>query len=226
MNSVAWRVIVLALSLSGLSAVVNAGTPPPARPDRLVAAAGDDWWRRARSAIEASEYNVSWSNATSSAPTDVGWQAPNRAHGFRVWFTEDGVRIVPRRGDAETWEWGLSLVAWGRAGSMIPVPAARLAVDRQRIDADRGALLEWFVNGPKGLEQGFKIEALPEENATVPDGAESATCRAPLQLDLALTGTLRPALSEDRQAVDFTTPGGARVLRYAGLAAQDAREPR
>ena len=89
----------------------------------------------------------------------------------------------------------------------LPFPA------ENRVDYSRGELIEWFVNGPEGLEHGFTIPAPPLEDAT----------DAPLQLELALTGSLDPVVSEDRKAVDFVTASGARVIHYAKLKVRDAR---
>ena len=178
-------------------------------PEGLPPGAEDDWWSAARTGIELSEYHASWQAQTPFADLDSGWQAPNRAHDFRTWFTESGVRLVPRRAETPAWEWSVSLVGWGRPGAMREVGPARLSVVENRVDADRGELVEWFVNDPRGLEQGFTIDAPPPG-----DG--------PLALDLAVGGTLSAILAGDRQAFDFTAPDGQRVLHYGQLLATDA----
>ncbi len=139
-------------------------------------------------------------------------QAPNRAHGFRSFFTEPGVRLVPRLETEAAWEWGLEWVGYGRANAMGPVPAATLSPQGSRIEYRRGALTEWYVNTPKGLEQGFELPAPPEGG----DG--------PVLLQLALMGSLHPVVSQDGQSIDFLSIEGARVLRYAELHVTDARE--
>ena len=171
------------------------------------------WWSAAQANIEASEYHVTWSIANGLADLAAAYQAPNRAHGFRTYFTEQGIRVIPRTESPPSWEWGLSLARWGRSGATEAAGDARLFVDGNRVEIDRGPIVEWFVNDAKGLEQGFTI-------GTPPEGAESG---APLVVDLALTGTLEPMLSEDGQAIDFAVPGGQRVIHYAQLAASDAR---
>jgi hypothetical protein len=54
-------------------------------------------------------------------------QAPNRAHGFRTFFSEKGIRAVPRLEREGTWEWSLQWVGYGRGSDIVPVPAATVA---------------------------------------------------------------------------------------------------
>jgi len=76
-----------------------------------------------------------------------------------------------------------------------------------RIEYRRGRFTEWYENRPDGIEQGFVLPAPPDGEAT----------EAPLHLELTLTGSLRPLISEDGQAIDFMAKDGRPVLRYAGL---------
>ena len=46
--------------------------------------------------------------------------------------------------------------------------------------------------------------------------------KVPLRIELTLTGDLTPTLTQDGRAIDLTTEGGVRVLRYGGLYAEDA----
>src|SRR6185503_1008714 len=50
----------------------------------------------------------------------AAWQATNRAHGFRTWFGDEGIRVIPRSEDAPSWTWGLSLVGYGRGDALWP----------------------------------------------------------------------------------------------------------
>jgi len=103
------------------------------------AAAASDQEARALAAIQAREYELSWQ-------ADRGaWQAPNRAQNLRTYFTDAGIRVVPRlEQDPEqpSWEWGLSLVRYGRAGVAGKAAlgaARRLAPQGNRLDRDWGA---------------------------------------------------------------------------------------
>ncbi|MFQ5720366.1 MAG: hypothetical protein ACE5IK_12530 [Acidobacteriota bacterium] len=65
------------------------------QPDRLSA----DWWRRARREITASEYQSTWQSQTRFDDLKAAWQAPDRAQGFRTYFTPraSGSCRAPRR---------------------------------------------------------------------------------------------------------------------------------
>ena len=169
------------------------------------------WSAAVEREIADSEYRLTWQEETALAGIEAAWQAPNRAHDFRTYFTGDGIRLVPRSTDGASWEWGLSLVRVCRPGSAGLAEAARLSVAGPEAEYDRGSVVERYVNDRRGLEQLFEIE-------DAPGGA-----RGPVHLDLALSGTLSPVIAEDGQAIDFATPGGVKVLHYASLLVVDAR---
>jgi hypothetical protein len=171
-------------------------------------AAPKDWWGRVAEDIRSSEYEITWE--------DSAWQAPNRAHGFRTYFTEAGIRVVPRTSEGPSWEWGLSLIEYGRSADAHPPEPARVHPKSRRIEYDRGSIVEWYVNGPEGLEQGFTLARPPNDRKPSDDAAD------PLRLAMSMAGGLVPAISEDGMAVDFAIPGGRRLLHYAGLAVTDA----
>ncbi len=156
----------------------------------------------ARRLAESGEYHVSES--------DGRWQAPNRAQDFRAVFEPYGVRLVPRAAaDRPAWTWSLALRAAGRPDALAPVAPGRVRVDGARVEYVRDDMTEWFVNSAAGLEHGVTLAARPAGSGTV-------------VLDFALGGSLRPHVSADGQAIDFSAPGGAWVLRYAKLAVTDA----
>ncbi len=205
------RVLLSTFTLAVLAALAGtacADTGETASTDSVPA----DWWATVQKSLEESEYHVTWQDRTYLEDLPGAWHAPNRAHGFRTYFTERGIRVIPRTEQGCSWEWGLALAAWGRVGAMRPVGAATLEARENRIDYARKGLAEWYANGPDGLEQGFTIDEPPG------GGRESS----PLRLDLALSGTLRPILSGDGQALDFADPSGRRVLRFAQLVVRDA----
>ncbi len=221
--------LVIALFLFVAPALAQA-PPDDARTENALAPAGGgsqdsaetplpagvtaDWWAATQREIRDSEYFVTWQDVTVLADLPAAWQAPNRAHNFRSYFTERGIRVVRRTETTPTWEWGLALLGVGRGDQRPAVAAASLSADRNRIEFDRGSVREWFVNSSDGIEQGFTIADRPAS-----DGAVGA----PLYVDLALTGDLRPVLAEDNQAITFFAPGGEAILTYARLAARDDR---
>ena len=135
---------VLVAVIAFAPAAVLAGEPP----------AGTDvpgaWWSQAQQEIAREEYQVTWQTETALPDLDAAWHAPNRSHGLRIYFTEEGIRVVPRTDDAPSWEWGLAWVGYGRGGMSWPVLAASLDPSGPRIDYRRGALAEWYENPPAG----------------------------------------------------------------------------
>jgi uncharacterized protein (DUF2345 family) len=88
------------------------------------------------------------------------------------------------------------------------LPTASPIMLANRAIYEHGAVREWFVNGPLGLEQGFDLAARPRAG------------RGPLTASVALSGNVRARL--DQGSVLLTRPGGA-SLRYGGLVVTDAR---
>ena len=178
------------------------------------------WWAAVQEDIGRSEYQVTWQDRTHlpDLPAEsprfripAAYQAPNQAHNLRTYFTPTGVQVIPRTGEG-AWEWGLRLTGHGYEGAIQPAGPATLRTDGRRIEYRRGDLTEWYVNDHRGLEQGFTLYARPP-------GAHG---RAPLQLQLELTGNLTPTLTGDGLAIDLASEFGVRVLRYGGLYAEDA----
>ena len=165
--------------------------------------------------IGRSEYRVTWQDHTYLPDLPAAFQAPNRAHNLRTYFTPTGIRVFPRTGDRASWEWGLRLTGYGYEGAIQPVAPATLSAEGDRVEYRRGGLTEWYVNDERGLKQGFTIAARATRTSEE-TGAES------LVLELAVTGDLSPSLTEDGLAVELTTQGGVRVLRYGSLYAEDA----
>ena len=99
----------------------------------------------------------------------------------------------------------LSLRRFGHQNALRTVPAAQPRADRNRVSYARGALREWYANGPGGLEQGFTVHARPRGGG-------------PLTLELGLGGNLVPELRGGELRLD----GAHTALRYGGLTVRDA----
>jgi FG-GAP repeat/Divergent InlB B-repeat domain len=127
--------------------------------------------------------------------------ARNPVQRFAVHVSRRGARIVVAAGTAS-----LRLRAVGRGRTVVPVAASRQVVNRNMVRIGHGAVAEWLVNGPLGLEQGFAVVRRP-----------SGPAGAPLTLALGGEGTLAPALHGG--VVSF----GSSDLRYGQLSAVDAR---
>jgi len=162
------------------------------------------------------------------------WQAPNRAHGFRTYFMDEGIRVVPRTEAGPSWLWGLTFAGYGRGSTAWPVSQAIPRPAASRVEYRRGDVDEWYVNAPRGLEQGFTLQAAPEEAARrgkvgasrgrsdLPGRGRGSPREGLLHLDLSLSGSLMPLVAADGQSIDFALPGGDRVVRYAELLVTDA----
>jgi len=182
----------------------------------------DDWLSRVQQRIADSEYQVTWQEATRLQNVSAAWHAPNRAHDFRAYFIEEGIRVVPRQQAESSWQWGLSLIGYGRGEQVSPVAAAKLTAVDNRIGYDRGEVVEWYVNARRGLEQGFTLTAPPEEVARSRGHVMGGVEGEPAHVVLVLSGNLSAVFAADGQAIDFMTPAGVRAVRYAELSVYDA----
>ncbi len=192
----------------------------PLQSERNVAGAGDvptNWWKSVQLNLRESEYRIVPPAPPSPANTRAIYQAFNRAHSLRTYFTAQGIRVVPVNGDTSDWEWGLHLQGYGFAGNLQPAREQNSAplqpiVEGNRIEYRRGNLTEWYVNDERGLEQGFTFAAAPPASKN----------QLSLVVEMALAGNLAPILSRDGSAIDFINPHGDTILRYADLRAFDA----
>jgi hypothetical protein len=170
---------------------------PPAGSGGAAEFVASDVLARVERELEQREYRVSRNS--------LGLQAPNRAHDLRIYFEPTGIRVHDRTGAADAPLLTLSLAGVGREAALGPAEPGVLSSQDARVEIRRGALLEWYENSARGLEQGFTL-------AERPAGA------GPLALELAVTGA-DASLRGD--AVLFATTSG-RTLQYAALRATDA----
>jgi PKD repeat protein len=177
-----------------------------------------DWSATVREDIRRSEYYVTWQDHTYLPGLAAAYQAPNRAHNLRTYFTLEGPVVIPRVWPESTqpppWRWGLTLIGYGYEGYVRSVSAPKLTASTNRIEYRREGLTEWYVNNKRGLEQGFTVMTAPNSHFI--------TCTSQLVLEFTISGDLRPNLTDDTQAIEFTTTGGVRVLRYSDPHACDA----
>lgn len=136
--------------------------------------------------------------------------AANPRHRFAVRFAPSNVNIVL---GTET----LSLRYLGCAKEWLtravepdndPMPVAR----GNRVEYLRGTVVEWYANGPFGLQQGFEVTQPPEQT----------NGRRPLRLGFEIGGSLVPTLDDAGRKLVFRNSQGEAMLTYAGLAAWDA----
>jgi hypothetical protein len=171
-------------------------------------------------AVEAASYSI---NPVPSAPltnSQAGYEAANPAQALQTHFTGDEVRVL---GTSErNWQLGLKLRSYGYGTGLVPVVSGEMKAQGDHIEItkrERGtlrplSLVEWYVNKPGGLEQGFTLSA-PPPPATRPQPPSPARLRMVIEI----TGDLRGELREDGQAVLLTDREGRHVSTYDHLEA-------
>jgi hypothetical protein len=172
-----------------------------------------DWLAAAQENVRKSEYSVTWKEQTYLPDIKAAYQAPNRAHNMRTYFTQEGIRIIPRTQTNPDWTLGLSLKGFGYEGDIQPVAPSKLSVSGNRIEYKRGNLTEWYLNNERGIEQGFTIQVPPESE-------KQRGSRIELKLDI--HGDLNGTLNSLANTVEFSTAGGVGAVRYSKLHALDA----
>ena len=172
------------------------------------------WYATVQKDIAANEYHL-------SPPSDSSkglYQAPNRAQGFRSLFTEKGVKLCPRDGKEEAWQWGLEVIVPSDLERRIKKESLikpKIKTSENKIEFDRGWVKEWFVNSPEGLEHGFTIYKRDSVGAI----HESP---GTLNIDMKLTGGLHPKFAEDGQRIDFHDSNSVSVLSYSKMKVTDS----
>jgi len=96
-----------------------------------------------------------------------GLQAPNRRHNLRTYFEASGIRVRDRTAPEMPDLLGLSLVGVGRGELLAPVTPGEVVAEGARIEIRRPSLVEWYVNSPAGLEQGFTLLERPKGKGTL-----------------------------------------------------------
>jgi hypothetical protein len=132
--------------------------------------------------------------------------AVNARHGLTATMGPEGFAVRAGSG-----EWRLRLTAWGRGEGRQAIATSAAAAHLNRVEIGRGGVVEWWANGPLGVEQGWTVPEPP-----------SPGHRGPLTLVLAQSGTLRARAGADRGALAIVDGADREILRYAGLAAVDA----
>ena len=135
-----------------------------------------------------------------------GFRAPNPKHRLVADFASSGVKV-----SVGTATWSLALRAYGYGDEPQAVSAVAPQAMANRVEYQRGALTEWYLNGPIGLEQGFTLARPPAERTG-----------GPLTLALTLSGDLTASVDPTGKDVVLSRADGTPVLAYRGLTAYDA----
>ena len=146
------------------------------------------------------------SNVGAGHEASIPWQA--RGGGLVSDFGEHGVRIAGA-GHAELL---LGLAAIGRGSRLesLPAVAPQRHLGRVSYTRSRNGVIEWYANGPFGLEQGFTL-------AHRPAGAGRLTLAVG-----SVPGGERARIAPDGSSLVILGSGHRALLRYGSLTVTDA----
>lgn len=136
----------------------------------------------------------------------LGLRAENVRHRLAANFTLQGVEV-----DRGNGRWAMALRGYGHGNALKPVGRVAPEAGFNRVEYRRGALTEWYVNGPLGLEQGFTVKGAPGRDVS-----------GPLTVALALSGDFSATVTSDQKGLSLRDRDQRPVLSYAGLAAYDS----
>jgi hypothetical protein len=156
----------------------------------------------------------------------AGWALANRTQGFTA-HVQSGELLVSSGAD----HWQMSLAGFGYGGTVQSVGAAQCSASNNRVACDYGAIEEWYVNGPGGLQQGFTVDPPPDpavvaglltEPAVVAGLLTEPPDRRSLTVELAMAGDLRATVNAAGDGLTLARPDGSPALSYTRLVAYDA----
>jgi hypothetical protein len=134
------------------------------------------------------------------------WQAANPNNHLSVDFDGKGLLVHSLRDD---WHLSMELVRLGEPDQLKPINQPSVQIKDNRLTYDRGTIKEWYINDPKGLEQGFTLN--------------KPLAKEQLILEFALDDDVKPNLMDKGAALELTISQGKK-LRYEGLKAWDAKD--
>jgi hypothetical protein len=132
-------------------------------------------------------------------------EADNARQKLTANFTMHGVQVFSGRQN-----WTMVLQSYGYGDALRSVIAAAPKASSNRVEYRRGALTEWYLNGPFGLEQGITVEKRPAQT----DGQ-------PLTVAFAMESNLAAAVDENGKGLTLTRGDGQVAFHYRGLLAYD-----
>ncbi len=168
-------------------------------------------WQKIESLIKQGDYRILRPTRDGTdSPADLP-EAKNPAHHLRATFAPTGVSMASLGKTHDTWTWNLTLEKYGYGENLDTPEPPDIVTSGNRIEYRRGALVEWYINDERGLEQGFTLSEAPPGHG-----------HRPLRIQLGSSGSLVPTCSEDQQEILLAQSGGEYLLRYGGLVAWDA----
>jgi len=200
--------LVMVLSSSSAGRAQLSATSPAAQPSTK-AASSAEIPAGAQSVVSATLGKAD--EAYRAKRSGQGYATENPANHLAAQYAADGVKIRFQYANLnlEFQGWG-----YGRTGVKEVQAAVAPYADANRVEYRRGALTEWYVNGPLGIEQGFTISKAPVAS---PPSQQDA-----LDIALRLGGTLSASVEPGRHALTLRDQSGVQTLRYGTLLAYDA----
>jgi hypothetical protein len=204
LRAAAWLIALLVTIAAGVLVASSSTTAPVRRvtPSIDRSTSGTSWAQvppLAQLAISralGADNRAYW--ATSTGPVLA---TKNISQQLSARYSASGVAVSSRAG-------GVDLNLLGISG--VPAMAVNPTAHANRITYARGAVSEWYANGPMGLEQSFSV-ARPQTRSD----------RA-LTIALALGGSLRARMQSGGRGISLIAPDGKIALRYGRLSASDS----
>ena len=161
-------------------------------------------------AVAAARYQVRDDGC--SAEGDSSFSAENPAQAMTARFDGRSFTAQSRSAAGEPWNLSMRPVGIGYGKQRLPLSEGAISIQGDRIEIARDRLLEWYVNRPAGVEQGFTLFSKP----TGGSGIE------PLRLVMEWNGDLNPRVIRDGQGIALERGEGRRTLVYDRLSVIDA----
>lgn len=109
--------------------------------------------------------------------------------------------------------WDLKVKGYGHGDHIANVRfAAPVMAGANRVEYRSKDVMQWYVNGPAGLEQGFTFTS-----------RSSGQIEGPLTVAVEISGNVVPELAPDHAAVTLRQVGSRESFLYSGLSATDSR---
>ncbi len=165
--------IVAALSEIPYTGRAQVETPPPdttGEPVYTEEPAGTSgsevpsgWLAQVQKDLSLSEYNITWQEQTYLEDLPAAFQAPNRLHNLRTYFTPQGTRVIPRSWLDENpnppWEIGMALASWGWAGAASTSSPSAPEVAGNTLEYRHAEGIERYRNDENGLNLEFHLSS-------------------------------------------------------------------